>query len=1064
MKPLKLTMEAFGSYGQKTEIDFTKPQQNLFLISGDTGAGKTTIFDAIVFALYGESSSAVNKKDGTELQSQFAEADRDPYAELSFSNAEGGEERIYTVRRVPRHMRLRKRGAGAAVEIRGEVSLFLPDGSLFTGSPKETDTKIVEIIGLTKSQFMQVAMIAQGEFMEMLRADSNKKKEIFRKLFGTGLYQEIVERLLERRKKKQAELASIRSAFLADTAHITVPPEYSEGMYLQEMKERILKAERLAVTDAEALISGLQELVSALSEEEKKAAEEAAAEFGKRDAAMKALEAGKILSEAFGKLLETEAALMKIRELEPEMQEKRARSLRILSAYEVQTEYRAYRDAQKHFQDTEKELQEQLEKRPELAKAFSEADRKLHTAEIERNRAAENTAAVRSRAEHALQLFERIRETGKLLGAKEQAFEAAKEEAEKADLSLRQFDALVSSRRRDSEALSGTETALLRLTAEEKEYDSALSDLASLEKLEQAYRQQLRETEDAHKAYADVRERHSRKTAEYLEKQNAFLDAQAGFLAREKLLPGQPCPVCGSYEHPHPCEVPESSEHLSREMIDALSREEKKLGSEQEKAASRAETAAGLLRERQERYESSETAFFGKVRTLFADLPENPALFDISVRLEQGLCGIRSKEEGLQKDLEAYRNLQEFLQHADEERGALLAASKEAEKKRQNAESESAAAAASLMSLKSEQAYPAEEDARRDLSEAKEQLSEKDAELSSVRAEQEKAFRELRDSEALIARDEKSLPELSEENRKRQVQYAEALSERHFTEEEFLSLISLYGRADAEKMRRETDDFRNRKAQAEGAYAAAKQSVSDAEKPDMEMLEQKSAEADRIYREKLESSQKLQELRRRNESALSALLPRAKERERIIHENEILDRLYLRLSGKVTGARMDIETFVQRYYLDRILSAANRRFIGMTGGQFELRLIPEEQAGEGKNRGLDFLVYSFVTGKEREVRTLSGGESFMAALSLALGMADEIRESVSSINLDIMFIDEGFGSLDDASRAKAVRVLKEMAGSSRLIGIISHVAELKQEIEDQLLVEKDEKGSRVRWM
>ena len=160
---------------------------------------------------------------------------------------------------------------------------------------------------------------------------------------------------------------------------------------------------------------------------------------------------------------------------------------------------------------------------------------------------------------------------------------------------------------------------------------------------------------------------------------------------------------------------------------------------------------------------------------------------------------------------------------------------------------------------------------------------------------------------------------------------------------------------------------------------------------------------------------------------------------------------------------MDLETYVQRYYLEKILDAANRRFQDMSAGQFELRMYDLEKAGEGKNRGLDLMVYSTVTGKEREIRTLSGGESFMAALSLALGMADEIQESSAAISLDIMFIDEGFGSLDEHSRNQAVKVLLEMAEGSKLIGIISHVTELKQEIEDQLIVTKDEAGSHVRW-
>ena len=187
------------------------------------------------------------------------------------------------------------------------------------------------------------------------------------------------------------------------------------------------------------------------------------------------------------------------------------------------------------------------------------------------------------------------------------------------------------------------------------------------------------------------------------------------------------------------------------------------------------------------------------------------------------------------------------------------------------------------------------------------------------------------------------------------------------------------------------------------------------------------------------------------------------ERRRVVEEHTRLDTLYSLVSGKVTGARMDLETYVQRYYLEQILRRANRRFLDMSAGQFELRLYDLEKAGEGRNRGLDLMVCSNVTGKEREIRTLSGGESFMAALSLALGMADQIQETSAAVNLEMMFIDEGFGSLDGHSRNQAVRVLQEMAGGSRLIGIISHVTELKQEIDDQLIVTKDENGSHARW-
>ena len=222
MRPIKLTMQSFGSYGKETTIDFTQTSQNLFLISGDTGAGKTTIFDAIVFALYGEASSIINKKDGIELQSQFVGYDTKPYVELEFSEKRGEECEVYRVRRVPKHIRLLKRGSGHTDESE-TVSLMMPDGSEYP--QKETDKKLEEIVGLTKGQFMQVAMIAQGEFMEILRAKTDDKKVIFRKLFNTELFQKIVYELDRRCKEKKTEIAQIRTSCQTEAGHIIVPED-----------------------------------------------------------------------------------------------------------------------------------------------------------------------------------------------------------------------------------------------------------------------------------------------------------------------------------------------------------------------------------------------------------------------------------------------------------------------------------------------------------------------------------------------------------------------------------------------------------------------------------------------------------------------------------------------------------------------------------------------------------------------------------------------------------------------------------------------------------------------
>ena len=213
-------MQAFGSYAERTQIDFTKPDQNLFLISGDTGAGKSTIFDAIVFALYGEASSGVNRKSGPELQSHYADEGQEPFVELVFTIEDPQE--FYTVRRSPQHSRRKKRGSGS-MPVSETVSLTMPDGTVYP--QKETDRKLEELLGLTKNQFMQVVMIAQGEFMNLLRSKSDEKKIIFRHLFATEIYEQIITELQNRRKAKDSQLQKLRTAARTETAHVELPGE-----------------------------------------------------------------------------------------------------------------------------------------------------------------------------------------------------------------------------------------------------------------------------------------------------------------------------------------------------------------------------------------------------------------------------------------------------------------------------------------------------------------------------------------------------------------------------------------------------------------------------------------------------------------------------------------------------------------------------------------------------------------------------------------------------------------------------------------------------------------------
>ena len=361
------------------------------------------------------------------------------------------------------------------------------------------------------------------------------------------------------------------------------------------------------------------------------------------------------------------------------------------------------------------------------------------------------------------------------------------------------------------------------------------------------------------------------------------------------------------------------------------------------------------------------------------------------------------------------------------------------------------------------QHYKTEEEAKAALLQAEDSKKQAEEVYQKVLSEAKKAANAQKQAETLISRYQQEIPEQKKCVEDRKTSYTEVMEIKQMTESEWKELVETYSREAAEDLQKTVNAYNEKKTAAQARRDSAQNAVGESKRPVLEELQKEKEVAETEYLEKEKIYNQLRIDNKDDREIFDTLSSRLEERKSIVEEHARIDALYRMTSGNVSGSRMDLETYVQRYYLERILYAANRRFQEMSAGQFELRMYDLEKAGEGKNRGLDLMVYSTVTGKEREVRTLSGGESFMAALSLALGMADQIKQSSAAINLDMMFIDEGFGSLDEHSRNQAVRVLQEMAEGSRLIGIISHVSELKQEIEDQLIVTKDENGSHVKW-
>ena len=405
MKPLRLKMQAFGSYGKETTIDFEKVNQNLFLITGDTGAGKTTIFDAIVFALYGEASSSLNKKEGVVLQSQYVDFDSEPYVELVFSEGRDEKREIYTVRRVPRHLKTITRGAnkGKPKENTGSVSLIMPDGMEYPS--KETDCKLQEIVGLTKSQFMQVAMIAQGEFMDLLRAKSDDKKVIFRKLFNTEMYQDIVTELGNRKRAKEKEIAVLKTQCQGEVSRIRIPETY-ESETLKQLKKQLEDGEMTRLTD---FLEEVEKLCDWL-EKHTDLAEKDYRKSGKsRDEKREEYTRAEEVLKWFIQLEDAEQKLQECADDESKIVETTALISRIRNAYEIRETGVLLNDAERRLAELEQSLKTQEKQLPILEETRKTAEKAEEQKKLIRDQELQSYSKIAEKVQKALELLNQIK-------------------------------------------------------------------------------------------------------------------------------------------------------------------------------------------------------------------------------------------------------------------------------------------------------------------------------------------------------------------------------------------------------------------------------------------------------------------------------------------------------------------------------------------------------------------------------------------------------------------------------------------------------------------------------
>lgn len=1064
MKPILLTMQAFGSYGEKTEIDFQKGG-DFFLISGDTGSGKSTIFDAMMFALYGEVSTNGSGKEN-ELLSQFVDVRNDkPLVSLVFTAYQHGQEETYKITRTPRHIRPAKR-QGAKQQEEGETAeLLMPDGSQYPGKLSDTNRKIEELVGLTADQFRKVVMIAQGEFMDFLRADSKAKTALLRDLLKTDYYYQLSERLktLAKEKNTAAKTQRANMSFFAGRAVTEGLPE-EDAQALEAAKGTVITAKELQPEQVEALAEVLSGVCARLQLQQGELTKQQTAAQKERDECMKRIEAAKPLMDSFKALESAEKILQECAAQADEIEEKRGLIGKIRDAWAIEPKYQRMKDARDALTNAQTELAAKQQKLPQLQQTAADAKAHHQQTENEKQTATALCSEVTTKVEKALKTFAALDEAEKALRQAEKADTKAKADAESAKKALDDFKHQEDAWRTQEAELQGTEAAYEVCKQQNQQYRDLNQALKDLHGSQKDVQEKARQAAAAAETYVGATQKYQRARTAYDDYRLAFLNAQAGLLARE-LAPGKPCPVCGALEHPAPCQLTQENQQLNREELERRRKAADDAAKAQKEKAKESESAQVKLTERQKAAEEAEKKLVENATNIRENVPMATAA-DVEAMLQAWLPELQSASKSVQAKVDALKKVRENLDGAKAERDKLEKAASAAQETAKSTENEKTAAATALEMHKKELsggAYRTREDAVAQRTQAQEAKQKAESAASQAEEKESQAQKAETKCRARIQQLDAEMPKKQADVEEFNQQYQQTMADKSLDEAQWKSLTADYDAEEPDRLQKVVSEFDQRKSKAEGQCAMAQNAIAGREKPDMAKLEAGSKAAESALKEVSNALEAAKHLHSDNAKVLKDLREGRDPLAKACQEANTAQHLSDVMAGTESGNRMNLETFVQRSYMEKILCDANRRFRDMSNGQFELKLINVEDAGEGKNKGLDLEVLSIVTGKTRSVNTLSGGESFMAALSLALGMADQIQAATAAIHLDVMFIDEGFGSLSDNARNEAVNILKEMAGKQRQIGIISHVSELKDEIENQLIVKKDDRGSHISW-
>lgn len=1001
MMPISLTLSAFGPYPDTITIDFESFQEDgLFLITGPTGSGKTMIFDAMIFALYGKTSGQIRQTDS--LRCDHALNEIPTFVEFSFSL----HQQNYTIKRNPKYYL-----EGKKTPKQPSALLILPDGKMVEGI-KEVNQKMISLLGVDDQQFKQICMIAQGEFTKLIMASSDEREKVLRELFHSETYQKLEEKLKVHLKTYQDKY----------------------DLLLNKRKDLM---QELQVEDHQEYLSKQTKLIASQQKEYDDLKKDL-------DQKKQQLQLYRLQNQRLIQLKDLKQQFQDLKKQENDYQELNKTVDTLKKAQETNYLYISYIKQQKKLQTLKLNQEDFLKQLKKLEKDYQEKkvqadflDYKQQTKEKLQNQIQETKQLINQiyQYQNDYQNLQTLKQQYRMLDEEHKLFLKKKEKFE-------------NGLQRDQERIQSEQQVQSKYELIKQQYVRLNEQKVKVHQLSDYYDQILKLNEnksDLQEEYTVVEKQVDHEKMQYNQMEKLYFRKQAGIFALQ-LKEDQPCPICGSLHHPHPAQI--EKEDITKEKLDQQAKKVK----QQEHRLQDILQKILLSNQKKE-------MLVKQTKQLSSELNIQE---EISKEIFIKELDHLSKDEKRMK--KEYLELQDELKYIQKLKKSVALSLKdmstyESKELKQAQSLENIQVQIHQLSGKLNDSLRQYEigEVNKNYQQVLKEYRQLSLEIETIQQDYEKVKNKYLEIKTKISSLNQQIIQEQEIYDELDNKYHTAL-DAFINEEEFLNLKTQINQISI--LEKKYQDYLISLKSLNEQIISLENEVKDSTYVDLSSLSETIKEVNQQLREKNDDLEKL----KIDYSLKEKMIKDIQKINQQLEKDEDTYQRYLDLYNLASGknnARVSIERYVLATYFENMLIYANVIMKQLSQGRYQL--LRKDDAGKGRSQqGLELDVFDQESGNIRSIKTLSGGESFKAALSLALGLSRMVQDYAGGIELNTLFIDEGFGSLDSQSLDQAMNCLMELHHENKLIGIISHVSDLKDRIERQLVVERKQKQSVIQ--